>query len=148
MISYTNALGDLCVGEIVPGEGTGLTCGPPGGYFDEGPLWASVGARQVPGSDKATWSVAWVKGLVDTTQTSTATLVRADCTTQAVEIDPASGAFIAVVARVDIQGGRWPVRVEARNASGDLIGKRETPLDVPPTKEAKATGARAPQPQC
>src|SRR5205823_12532570 len=58
--SYRNVKGQLCVVEVVPGEGRGYGCNVGG----PDPLNASWGSRQDPDARGTTaWDEAWVEGL-------------------------------------------------------------------------------------
>jgi hypothetical protein len=114
--SYRNVKGQLCVVEVVPGEGRGYGCNVEG----PDPLGASWGARQDPDARGATdWDEAWVEGIARP-PVRRVELVLTDCTSIALPMT-SEGAYYGVVGANAMHAGVSPYLVRGRDAKGRVV---------------------------
>jgi hypothetical protein len=114
--SYRNSKGELCVVEVVPGEGRGYGCNVAG----PDPLNASWGSRQDPDARGATdWDEAWVEGIARPPVTRVE-LVLTDCTSIALPMT-SEGAYFGVVGAGAMHAGVSPYLVRGLDAKGRVV---------------------------
>jgi hypothetical protein len=142
--TYSNARGELCSGEKVPGGGQAIGCQAPAERFAHGPAWVQVGASQNPGGDLTQWDNAWVWGFASPAVASMK-LVLTDCSARPITPD-ADGVFLVVFGDSDLHTGLWPYRLDVYGVSGKLLQTKRIPLEPPLTEAAQAAGTTAPVP--
>lgn len=114
--SYRNSKGELCVVEVVPGEGRGYGCKLGGPY----PLNASWGSRQDPDARGTTaWDEAWVEGIARRPVTRVE-LVLTDCTSIALPMT-SEGAYFGVVGADAMHARVSPYLVRGLDARGRVV---------------------------
>jgi hypothetical protein len=125
--SYRNAKGELCLLEVVPGEGRGYGCGVGGA----GPLNASWGSRQDPEArGQTTWDETWVEGVARPPVTKVE-LVLIDCSTINLPLT-SEGAYFGVLGADAMHSGASPYLVQGLNAHGHVVGSDVAEF-APPT---------------
>lgn len=143
--SFTNAAGELCFGEKVPGEGQGITCATIDQYLGESKLYVGVGARQRSGGDLTEWDNSWILGLA-APEIDRLELVLTDCSRQPVMMGE-SGLFLYVMGSGLLHSDVWPDTIIGYDASGNVVAREEVRLEPPDTEAARALGVTAP-PSC
>jgi hypothetical protein len=114
--SYRNSKDELCVVEVVPGEGRGYGCRVGG----PDPLNASWGSRQDPDARGTTaWDEAWVEGIARR-PVSRVELVLTDCTSIALPMT-SEGAYFGVVGAEAMHAGVSPYLVRGLDAKGRVV---------------------------
>ena len=114
--SYRNSRGELCVVEVVPGEGRGYGCNVAG----PDPLNASWGSRQDPDARGATvWDEAWLEGIARP-PVMQVELVLTDCTRIALPMT-SEGAYFGVVGADAMHAGVSPYLVRGLDAKRRVV---------------------------
>jgi hypothetical protein len=114
--SYRNSKGQLCVVEVVPGEGRGYGCGVRG----PDALSASWGSRQDPNARGATaWDEAWVEGIARPPVRHVELVLR-DCTSIALPMTP-EGTYFGVVGAAAMHAGVSPYLVRGLDAKRRVV---------------------------
>jgi hypothetical protein len=139
--TFKNRDGATCAVEVIPGEGEGESCYPPGTLFTKGPLHSVVGSRQEKG-DFTRWDNAWVWGFADAPITRVQLVLR-DCTVRDLPVDH-DGVFADVEGPDTLHAGAWPYKLVARDQTGAIVATKEVPFGPPETAQARAQGITAP----
>jgi hypothetical protein len=135
--TFTNADGQLCIGERIPREGQGYSCTTREQLFSKGPVALAVGSRQGPTTPAGEWETAWVYG-VAAPSVASLELLSTDCSRQRIHPDNA-GIFYHLIPPGDFRRGAWPYRLYAYAANGQAIWNRDVPLSRPTSQNAPAT---------
>jgi len=134
--TFTNAEGQLCIGERIPREGQGFSCTTRQQLFSKGPVALSVGSRQGPSTPAGEWETAWVWGVAAPTVASLE-LLSTDCSRQRLHLDDA-GIFYHLITPGDFRRGAWPYRLYANAQDGQLVSSRDIPLSRPTSHNTSA----------
>ena len=141
--SYRNTKGELCMLEVVPGEGRGYGCWP--GLFDSGPLVVNWGSRQNPENPvEGRWDEAWVDGFAGS-PIARVELVMTDCTS--IELPLTSeGAFFGVVGETVMDAGVSPYLARGLDTKGRVVATDVAKFGPATAKEGFAGSAEAVKP--
>jgi len=135
--TFTNADGQLCIGERIPREGQGFSCTTREQLLSKGPVALAVGSRQGPRTPAGEWETAWVYG-VAAPSVASLELLSTDCSRQRIHPDDA-GIFYRLITPRDFRRGAWPYRLYAYAEDGQAIWSRDIPLSRPTSHTAPAT---------
>ena len=134
--TFTNADGQLCIGERIPREGQGFSCTTREQLFSAGPVALSVGSRQGPTTPAGEWETAWVFG-VAASNVAFLELLSTDCSRQRLHPDD-TGVFYHLVTPGDFRRGAWPYRLYAYADNGQAVWRRDIPLSRPTSQDTPA----------
>lgn len=134
--TFTNAEGQLCIGERVPGEGQGFSCTTRQQLFSGGPVALSVGSRQGRSTPAGEWETAWIWGMA-APAVSSLELLSADCSRQRFHAD-GDGVFYHLVTPADFERGAWPYRLYAYAGDGHVLWSHDIPLSQPTSSSGPA----------
>jgi hypothetical protein len=134
--TFTNAEGQLCIGERIPREGQGFSCTTREQLFSKGPVALAVGSRQGPTTPAGEWETAWVYG-VAAPSVASLELLSTDCSRQRFHPDDA-GIFYHLIPPGDFKRGAWPYRLYAYAENGQVVWSGDIPLSRPTTQNTAA----------
>jgi hypothetical protein len=118
--SYTNEIGETCIGERLAGGGQGLGCYTAAELFAHGPVFFTSGGRQTSGmDDKSRWDVGWVWGLA-APDVSSVRIVSTDCTSRRAILGTGR-IFLFLANRSALYGGAWPYKLIAEDTTGSTL---------------------------
>ena len=135
--TFTNAEGQLCIGERIPREGQGFSCTTREQLFSRGPVALAVGSRQGPTTPAGEWETAWVYG-VAAPGVASLELLSIDCSRQRLHPDGA-GIFYHLITPGDFRRGAWPYRLYAYAENGQVVWNGDIPLSRPTSQNAPGT---------
>ena len=144
--TFTNAEGQLCIGERIPTEGQGFSCTTREQLFSKGPVALSVGSRQRPSTPAGEWDTAWVWG-VAAPSVASLELLSTDCSRKGVNPD-AAGVFYHLITPGDFRRGSWPYRLFAYAEDGQIVWSHDIPLSRPTAQNTPAPPGPSLQPGC